>query len=171
MSSELNSSITESQHTQACLVVKQGSQIGMVFPIANEITVVGREPTCNVILHDLEVSRRHFQIVLKDKQFIIQDLGSTNKTFVNQTELIESRPMNYGDTISLGQTILMFDMQKGKAKATPKPPATPQSKLDIIKKITIGKHQVGILIGIGILFMLGSCGFTTIVLFGLYFFS
>lgn len=92
----------------ASLIVKQGPQIGIQFPLPREDVVVGREETCDIIIQDAEASRQHIQIRWESNAFVLHDLGSTNGTFVNGLQVVEPVVLNAGDTIGLGQTTLIF---------------------------------------------------------------
>ncbi|MEM7028100.1 MAG: FHA domain-containing protein [Chloroflexota bacterium] len=93
----------------ASLIVKQGPQIGIQFPLPRENVIVGREETCDIIIQDAEASRRHTQIRWEGENYVLHDLGSTNGTFLNGIQLAEPTILNAGDTIGLGQTTLIFD--------------------------------------------------------------
>lgn len=71
---------------------------------------IGRDPSCEIMLDDIKVSRRHAQIIyenFEDRAAVprvrIKDLGSTNKTFVNSQEIAEAE-LRDNDTISIGST-------------------------------------------------------------------
>ncbi len=85
---------------------------------------VGRLPKNNLILSDSKISREHFQITATDKRYLIEDLNSSNGTFVNNRR-IRKKFLQEGDEIRIGQTILVFrdrdlpprDLPQGIAKA------------------------------------------------------
>jgi hypothetical protein len=68
---------------------------------------IGRAPGCDVTLTDPAVSRRHARILRRDDAWLIQDLGSTNGTFVND-EPVTERALEDGDRITIGTSILEF---------------------------------------------------------------
>jgi predicted component of type VI protein secretion system len=65
---------------------------------------IGREG-CDVNLIDQEVSRRHAAIRSANGSFAIEDLGSTNGTFVNDERITGLRLLSHGDTVRLGSTV------------------------------------------------------------------
>jgi hypothetical protein len=69
---------------------------------------IGRHRSCDVVLSELEVSRRHAQLRFRDGRWILRDLESTNGTFVNGVRIgrCELRP---GDHVSLAGTELVID--------------------------------------------------------------
>jgi predicted component of type VI protein secretion system len=73
-----------------------------------EELLLGRQLTCDVVLGDLTVSRRHARLVFRDGHWVIQDLGSTNGTRVNGVRVgrCELQP---GDDIDLGDERLRID--------------------------------------------------------------
>ena len=70
-------------------------------------TIIGRETTCDIVVGDPSVSRRHAEILHNDSGWLVRDTGSTNGTSVNGTPTTQSRIYN-GDIITLGNTQLEF---------------------------------------------------------------
>src|SRR5918998_678716 len=86
--------------------------------------VIGREG-CDIVLQDPEVSRRHAAIREGSSGAAIEDLGSTNGTYVNDERIEGLRDLNDGDTVRFGNTV--WRLQGAAAGATrvgdvPKPP-------------------------------------------------
>lgn len=67
----------------------------------------GRAQECDVILQDTWCSRRHAKIVRTEAGYEIEDLQSTNGTFVNE-EKVERRALKTGDALRLGRTTFRF---------------------------------------------------------------
>ena len=103
----------------ATLVIRQGPQAGMSFPLAGAQTVVGREEGLDVTLQDPEASRRHARITWQAGQYVIEDLGSTNGTFINGVQTTAPQILNPGDTIGIGQTALVFQLEGVQMSAPP----------------------------------------------------
>ncbi len=88
-------------------VMRAGPTIGKVFPLeAPEITI-GRESTNAISINDVEVSRKHARLELRGNAYVIQDLGSTNGTFINGQRVTGPQALNPGDSISLGEGIVL----------------------------------------------------------------
>ncbi len=91
----------------ACMFVIQGRDQGKRFELDASLVGVGREATNGVRLHDVEVSRRHAQIVCADASFKLVDLGSSNGTFVNE-QRIDQHVLQSGDRVQVGRTLMIF---------------------------------------------------------------
>jgi signal transduction histidine kinase len=90
------------------LIVIKGADEGKQFELGGGPFSVGRDTGNAVCLHDTEVSRRHAELSPSgDGGFRIRDLGSANGTLLN-TRPIEEAPLQPGDHIQLGQTILVY---------------------------------------------------------------
>jgi pSer/pThr/pTyr-binding forkhead associated (FHA) protein len=98
---------TGSQPPSVELTVRQGPQPGQCFSLTQSTIIIGREAGSDVTVNDRQVSRRHASLTWDGRQFIIQDLGSANGTFVNGIRLTASQVLQQGDVISLGQTVLL----------------------------------------------------------------
>jgi len=93
--------------TDACLVVIYGDDMGRRVPLAKEQLIIGRSSKCELQVDQESVSRNHARITYDDKSYVIQDLGSTNGTYVND-ELVDSIALRDGDQLKIGRTIFKF---------------------------------------------------------------
>lgn len=91
----------------ARLVVKSSpsTAVGTAFHLAEEVTI-GRNPANDVVLNETVVSGRHSRVFLRGHAWVVEDLGSTNGTFVDgvrvsQAELREGSLLRVGDTVFL----------------------------------------------------------------------
>ncbi len=123
------------------LIMRTGPNPGMVFDLTKEVTSLGRDVSNDIVLGDPEVSRQHARITRTPGGYVLEDLGSTNGTFVNGERLVAPRVLNAGDLISLSEKVtLTFDMLAPEVAATvvrspqagegatptvPEPPPTP----------------------------------------------
>jgi hypothetical protein len=103
--------VLASGRSSASLVVRQGAQVGKTFPLTDDVVVVGREEGAGVSIHDPEVSRRHARISWQAGRYILEDLGSTNGTYLNDERVTTPQSLQPGDTIGMGQTVLIFQVQ------------------------------------------------------------
>lgn len=85
-----------------------GANLGKRRDIDDDSIVIGRGDDSNIIVNDPSVSRNHLRIFKKEKIFYAEDLGSTNKTYVNEDEIEGIRKLENGDRIKIGNTIFKF---------------------------------------------------------------
>jgi pSer/pThr/pTyr-binding forkhead associated (FHA) protein len=92
------------------LVVRQGLTPGQVFELnRNEITI-GRDITNDVVVNDAEVSRKHAQLTLEGDRYKIEDLNSTNGTYIDGQRLIGPHLLAIGEIIMFGDNVgVVFD--------------------------------------------------------------
>ena len=69
-------------------------------------TLIGRDASCHVTINDSSVSHRHARIYHSDGEWHVEDLGSTNGTFVNDRPLTRPLVLRPGDTVSIGRSTL-----------------------------------------------------------------
>ena len=106
--------------TRAMLVIERGASAGKQFPLNHQESNIGRWDADGGVFPDVDldsddpeakVSRKHARISVRDGQFAIEDLGSTNGTFVNRGRRLkpgERHPLKDGDEIIVGKTFLRF---------------------------------------------------------------
>src|SRR3954464_4418144 len=88
------------------LEIVEGSEAGRQIPL-DSVVDVGRE--LNLPLHldaDTQVSRRHARISAQNGQVVVEDLGSTNGTYVNDQPISAPRALAPGDKVRIGLTVL-----------------------------------------------------------------
>lgn len=101
------------------LIVRTGPNPGTVTDLTKEVNLIGRDVTNDVVIGDAEVSRQHARVTRTPGGYVLEDLGSTNGTFVNGERLTTPRVLNPGDLIALGETVtLTFDAVAPEAAAT-----------------------------------------------------
>jgi len=101
------------------LVLRVGPSPGKVFPLMkNEITI-GRDINNEIVINDAEISRKHCRLVMTADGFVIEDLGSTNGTWVNERRISSQHLLRNGESIRLGDNItLIYEMVGVDADAT-----------------------------------------------------
>jgi hypothetical protein len=87
------------------LVVIDGPNEGREFEIAGS-AVIGRDPSSGIVLDDPEASRRHASVSASGDSVTVEDLGSTNGTFVAGERIEGSREVHSGTRIRIGTTVL-----------------------------------------------------------------
>jgi pSer/pThr/pTyr-binding forkhead associated (FHA) protein len=95
------------------LLVLSSNFFGRSFVLHGRRMVVGRSSDCEIPLDDPLVSKRHCVITAEDDgTFSVQDLDSTNRTFLNRKPVSKKTPLFYGDRLILGNTIIRFFLEE-----------------------------------------------------------
>ncbi len=89
------------------LVVKAGPSPGAAFDLTKEVTLLGRDVTNDISLGDPEVSRQHARLTRTPGGYVLEDLGSTNGSFVNGERLVAPRVLASGDLLGLGENVTL----------------------------------------------------------------
>lgn len=93
------------------LVVQTGPQTGEVYNLTQDLAIVGRDPVSDIVVNDLEVSRQHARLTRSASGYMIQDMGSTNGTFLDGKRLSgEPVPVATGQMIAVGGNITLLFM-------------------------------------------------------------
>ena len=116
------SSAKSNAKAHARLVIERGKSVGKQFTLSAEESQIGRWDADGGIFPDVDldsddpeakVSRRHARITVKEGQHFLEDLGSTNGTFVNRGKRLapgERHQLKDGDEIIVGKTFLRFQL-------------------------------------------------------------
>ena len=101
------------------LVVRTGPNPGMAFDLTKEVSLLGRDVTNDISLGDAEVSRQHARLTRTPGGVVVEDLGSTNGTFINGERLVAPRVMAMGDLLGFGETVTLdFESSAPEGAAT-----------------------------------------------------
>lgn len=87
------------------LVMRSGPSVGKVYPLDRSEAFVGRDLNNDIVINDPEISRRHARLYLQGNGFVVEDLGSTNGTFVNGQRLLGPYILRPGDTVTFGERL------------------------------------------------------------------
>ena len=90
------------------LAVRSGGPQGAVFRLSQPSVAIGREPSSEVFLDDVTVSRRHATIEFSGRGAVLKDLGSLNGTYVNRRRIEADEPLESGDEIQVGKFRLVY---------------------------------------------------------------
>ena len=100
-------------------VMRSGPTPGATFPLDGDQLTIGRDSSNGVAINDAEISRKHARLTFQGGKYVIEDLGSTNGTFVNGQRLSGPFVLKSGDVVSFGeQIVLMYDVMSGDPGAT-----------------------------------------------------
>ena len=88
------------------LVVTAGTLKGTSLDLAQQQITLGRANDATLVLNDDYASSRHARIFPQDGQWIVEDLGSTNGTYLDRQKVTRPTPVPLGVPIRIGKTVL-----------------------------------------------------------------
>lgn len=91
------------------LSIVQGAQTGESAELAAGTVLIGRGADCQLLLDDDYVSTRHARVVTADGGVYVEDLGSTNGTYVNGARITAPTTISLSDTVRIGKSILKLE--------------------------------------------------------------
>ena len=101
------------------LVMRSGPTPGASFTLEGDQIDIGRDSTNEIVINDSEISRRHARLTFQGGKYVLEDLGSTNGTFVNGQRLAGPRVLKAGEVVSFGeQIVVIFEATNFDAGAT-----------------------------------------------------
>jgi pSer/pThr/pTyr-binding forkhead associated (FHA) protein len=92
--------------TPGKLVVTQGSMSGTKVPLTESPVTIGRAPDSTVVLDDDYASSRHARLFPDNGGWLVEDLGSTNGTYLDRQRVNGPTPVPLGVPIRIGKTVL-----------------------------------------------------------------
>jgi pSer/pThr/pTyr-binding forkhead associated (FHA) protein len=88
------------------LVVTEGPLRGTTLPLTSSAILVGRAPSCTLVLDDDYSSSRHARLYPDAGQWFVEDLGSTNGTFLDSRRVDAPMPVPPGARVKVGTSVL-----------------------------------------------------------------
>ena len=88
------------------LVVTAGPLRGTTIPLSASSILLGRAPSCTLVLDDDYSSSRHARIFPQGGSWYVEDLNSTNGTYVNEQRITGIQPLPPGVSVRVGQSIV-----------------------------------------------------------------
>ncbi|HPU13959.1 MAG TPA: FHA domain-containing protein [Aeromicrobium sp.] len=88
------------------LVIVDGPNAGQSVPVGTEPILLGRGTDAAIRLDDDYVSTRHARFATNGQQWFVEDLGSTNGTFIGKQRVTSPLPVQIGTSVRLGKTIV-----------------------------------------------------------------
>ena len=105
--------------SQFQLIMRSGPTPGASFTLEGDQLTIGRDSTNEITINDAEISRRHARLTFQGGKYVLDDLGSTNGTFVNGQRLAGPRVLKAGEVVSFGeQIVLVFEVTNIDSGAT-----------------------------------------------------
>jgi len=86
-------------------VIEPADHKGQTYELADELTV-GRAGGCQITLDDTYVSQLHARVYRRDGQLYVEDLGSTNGTYLNRKKVTAPIAIRKGDRLQIGKTVM-----------------------------------------------------------------
>ena len=143
--------MTDSSRPAATLTISRGPAVGKRFEIGAAPVTIGRQAQCEIQIEDTWMSRRHARLAWTGIEYIVEDLGSTNGTFVNGERVVGPRALRSSDRLQLGDQVeLAFEVRVSAPirQAAPVPEDAPQAGTQVCPKCESltpegGTHCVG----------------------------
>lgn len=101
------------------LVMRTGPTMGKIYGLGKDEISIGRDPSNNIVINEAEVSRKHARLLIQDERYVMEDLGSTNGTFINGVRLEAPQQLQPGDVVLLGENVSMsFELLRSDEAST-----------------------------------------------------
>lgn len=94
-----------SKFSETTIKMVSGAMRGTEVPIRNPVVTLGRSSDADIQVHDVLISRVHCKLIWEDKQWYIEDLGSTNGTWMVGRKVDKKVPLPMKTSIRIGNTI------------------------------------------------------------------
>jgi predicted component of type VI protein secretion system len=111
---------------EALLIVRSGLDAGRECPLPATL-VIGRSPEADMVLTDPTISRRHVELRMEGTTVVVEDLGSSNGTYVNGGAIEIPTRLGFGDVIRIGSTEMEIAPDTGES-----PASTPTTPTEIV---------------------------------------
>jgi pSer/pThr/pTyr-binding forkhead associated (FHA) protein len=89
------------------LILQSGPDSGQEFLLEKPELYIGRDLNNSIVINDPEVSRRHARLSLQAGNYVIEDLGSTNGTFIRGQRLAAPVVLRPGELVTLGEEVVL----------------------------------------------------------------
>jgi pSer/pThr/pTyr-binding forkhead associated (FHA) protein len=87
------------------VMIEPADQAGRSYPLDDEASI-GRAAGCQITLDDTYSSQIHARVFLRDGQWLVEDLGSTNGTWLNRQKVSGPMVLQRGDRLQIGNTVM-----------------------------------------------------------------
>ncbi len=112
-SHKLKPKISSFLEKKGVLLILSSNFLGKTFIIEKDKVLIGRSESADFCIKDPLISKEHCLItVTEDGKFFIEDLNSTNSTFLNGKEVKKKTQIFYGERIVIGETIIRFYLEE-----------------------------------------------------------
>jgi pSer/pThr/pTyr-binding forkhead associated (FHA) protein len=93
--------------TQFQLTMRSGPTPGETYPLTTDEILLGRDLANDIPIGQPEVSRRHARFYWDQGNIYIEDLGSTNGTFINGSRISSPQQLRSGDAVTVGENVVL----------------------------------------------------------------
>ena len=127
--------MTDSSRPAATLTVSRGPGVGRGFEIGAAPVTIGRQAQCEIQIEETWTSRRHARIAWTGTEYIVEDLDSTNGTFVNGERVVGPHALKSGDRLQLGDQVeLAFQVRALPGAARPHREPVPAREVPFLQQ-------------------------------------
>lgn len=88
------------------LIVTQGALSGTTVRLGDQPVTLGRSQDSTIVLDDDYVSGRHARFFPRDGRWFVEDVGSTNGTYIDRTKVTDATPVKIGMPVRIGKTVV-----------------------------------------------------------------
>jgi len=96
---------------RACLEIINFGKENKIIELGEDEVIIGRIPECGICLSIENVSRQHARVIFRNEEYFVEDLGSTNGTYVNGIKIVKCVLRN-SDQINIGGVKVLFTEDK-----------------------------------------------------------
>lgn len=101
----------------AYLVNMGSGDVGKRYPIVSRVSYIGRDEANQIAIANEAISKKHAKMTFTDGKFYIEDLSSSNGTFLNGSRVHTRTALKNGDLLRLGAIIVKFEISAQMAQA------------------------------------------------------
>ena len=92
--------------SQYQLIMRSGPTPGAAFNLEGDQLTIGRDSANEIVINDAEISRRHARLTFQGGKYVLEDLGSTNGTYLGRTKVTRPMPIPPGVPVRIGKTVI-----------------------------------------------------------------
>jgi pSer/pThr/pTyr-binding forkhead associated (FHA) protein len=94
------------KQTARRLVVVEGDMAGTILPLTSAAVTLGRATDCSLVLDDDYASSHHAKLYPYEDSWVVEDMGSTNGTWIDRTRITTPTVLGVGQPLHIGRTVL-----------------------------------------------------------------